>query len=230
MVSREGNVDCLMIEVTRRCNLRCKHCMRGEPQQLDFEPVYLETFLVSNGIRHINRLVFAGGEPSLVPEIISECVTILNNLHIYVVSWFIATNGTFISLDKSKAFLHSVLDLHILCRGSCGSVLAISNTRFHREARKTVGKQKLHNEWQSMLLRSFPFAEMRTDSFLLDKGRAKALNEKKIADPLKADVVYLNCKGQVLPDGSMAYDEQDEIAICTVEQPINRYNEKSTIK
>ena len=27
--------DNIMIEVTRRCNLRCEHCMRGEPQNID---------------------------------------------------------------------------------------------------------------------------------------------------------------------------------------------------
>ena len=32
----------LALEVTRRCNLRCKHCMRGEPQDLDMSDEVLD--------------------------------------------------------------------------------------------------------------------------------------------------------------------------------------------
>ena len=28
-------VESLVIEVTRRCNMRCEHCLRGDAQNLD---------------------------------------------------------------------------------------------------------------------------------------------------------------------------------------------------
>lgn len=31
------NVHTLIVEVTRRCNMTCKHCLRGDAQSLDMQ-------------------------------------------------------------------------------------------------------------------------------------------------------------------------------------------------
>jgi len=33
----KAELEYLVIEVTRRCNLRCDHCLRGDPQNLDLD-------------------------------------------------------------------------------------------------------------------------------------------------------------------------------------------------
>ena len=35
----------LMLEVTRKCNLTCSHCMRGNPQNLEMSDEILEKVL-----------------------------------------------------------------------------------------------------------------------------------------------------------------------------------------
>lgn len=60
-------VESLVIEVTRRCNMRCEHCLRGDAQNLD-----ISTATLSEIAKHIypGSVTFTGGEPSLnVPAI-----------------------------------------------------------------------------------------------------------------------------------------------------------------
>ena len=60
-------VNYLAIEVTRRCNMKCNHCLRGDAQNLD-----ISTAVLSGIAKHIHpaSVIFTGGEPSLnVPAI-----------------------------------------------------------------------------------------------------------------------------------------------------------------
>ena len=55
-------VNYLAIEVTRRCNMKCNHCLRGDAQNLD-----ISTAVLSGIAKHIHpaSVIFTGGEPSL---------------------------------------------------------------------------------------------------------------------------------------------------------------------
>lgn len=55
-------VNYLAIEVTRRCNMKCEHCLRGDAQNLD-----ISTAVLSGIAKHIHpaSVIFTGGEPSL---------------------------------------------------------------------------------------------------------------------------------------------------------------------
>lgn len=58
----------LVLEVTRRCNMACEHCLRGDAQNMDMSKEIIDEVLKScNGI---NSVTFAGGEPSLNISII----------------------------------------------------------------------------------------------------------------------------------------------------------------
>ena len=64
--------DNIMIEVTRRCNLRCEHCMRGEPQNIDMSDKVLDKIIEQFSM--LNHLSLTGGEPFLVPDVIEKLV------------------------------------------------------------------------------------------------------------------------------------------------------------
>ena len=61
-------LDSLVIEVTRRCQLKCEHCLRGNAQKRDMSRDYIKDLFKKVG--YISNLTFTGGEPSLVPHII----------------------------------------------------------------------------------------------------------------------------------------------------------------
>ena len=81
----------ITIEVTRRCNMQCPHCMRGDAMNLDLNPSYLDILMSKikpgNGIE---RLLLTGGEPSLVPEVI---IAIADRIHFPVGTVTVITNG-----------------------------------------------------------------------------------------------------------------------------------------
>ena len=63
-------LDSLIFEVTRKCNLRCGHCMRGLAQNIDMNYKVVETFFTKNNIKFIGNLSFSGGEPTLNSDLI----------------------------------------------------------------------------------------------------------------------------------------------------------------
>lgn len=56
----------LVIEVTRRCNIACAHCMRGNAENLDISDEYIDSIMSQVGI--IYGLALTGGEVSLAPD------------------------------------------------------------------------------------------------------------------------------------------------------------------
>ncbi|MDI6874342.1 radical SAM protein [Candidatus Solincola sp.] len=57
----------LMVEVTERCNLRCRHCYLGEAGEKDLEPAILLRILDDFDDLGGLRLMVTGGEPLLYP-------------------------------------------------------------------------------------------------------------------------------------------------------------------
>lgn len=67
-ISDANNV---VIEITRRCNMCCAHCLRGDAENVDIQEKYIDAFLdsFSNG-GYIGTIIFTGGEISLnIPAI-----------------------------------------------------------------------------------------------------------------------------------------------------------------
>ena len=59
------SIDNLIIEITRRCNMACAHCLRGDAQNIDIDPSYMLKLLRDNNIDYISMVTFTGGEPTL---------------------------------------------------------------------------------------------------------------------------------------------------------------------
>ena len=92
--------DIAFIEVTRACNLRCKHCLNNSGEiinnQLTTEEIFnLIKKLAMAGIQEIR---FTGGEP-LVHKDIYRMIELATNLGIYT---SIGTNGTLIDKKVAK--------------------------------------------------------------------------------------------------------------------------------
>ena len=84
---------CLAIEMTRRCNLKCKFCAKGEPQDLDMSKSIIDKTLDEMQGVFINSLRVSGGEPLLVPELIEYLLDKIIEKHILINDIVIFTNG-----------------------------------------------------------------------------------------------------------------------------------------
>lgn len=85
--------DNLVLEITRRCNMCCSHCLRGDAQSIDMDPRAILRSI--NMMESIGSVTFTGGEPSLRIDLIGLAYYALldkfgrGNLP----PFFVATNG-----------------------------------------------------------------------------------------------------------------------------------------
>lgn len=122
-------IDTLAMEVTRRCNMGCAHCMRGEAQRRDITHEAIDRMLANVAI--INEIVFTGGEPTLNIDAIEYALEVCRKRDITVYAFYIVTNAK----DISDRFLIACINWHsyiIECEGDtdvCG--VAVSRDKYH---------------------------------------------------------------------------------------------------
>lgn len=105
---------CLGIENTRRCNINCLHCGRGEPQNIDMdEKIINKTFQEVSGI-YIRTMRITGGEPFLNPAGIEYIVDSMIKHNVKVHNIEIFTNGSIqnekiaMALKRLCAYLNEI--------------------------------------------------------------------------------------------------------------------------
>ena len=84
----------VFIEVTRRCNMCCALCLRGDAENIDIQEKYIDAFLDSfEKGAYISSLTFTGGEISLNIPAIRYTLKAANERGIAVGSFYMVTNG-----------------------------------------------------------------------------------------------------------------------------------------
>jgi organic radical activating enzyme len=222
MNNKKYAIDNLVIETTRRCNMTCDHCLRGEQQKIDLPIRYLEQIL--KNIDVINSVTFSGGEPSLVPNIIEEFINLITKYQITVNDFYIATNGKKITPE----FVISLCKLYCICDSPEDCLVQISSDYYHQvEHTATKG-----------LLSALNFVFFRDRN--RDPGEMTFINEgyykeyfnngrennkeKYIIDNnfITEGNIYLNCKGNIIAGCDWSYESQDkeENIICRADENI----------
>lgn len=84
--------DGLYIELTRRCNLQCAHCMCGSPQNVDISEEIIDTLLSQTF--GITQLSLGGGEPLLAIDKLEYLLNALERHQVPVRHLDFVTNGT----------------------------------------------------------------------------------------------------------------------------------------
>lgn len=79
------------IEITRKCQLNCYHCLRGDSQQIDMDNKIIDTFFSQCEIIHVIEIT--GGEPLSNVSGIRYLLDVLKKYNVVVKQLFITTNG-----------------------------------------------------------------------------------------------------------------------------------------
>ena len=58
------------LEITRKCNLHCAHCMRGPAQNIEISKEDVDLFFEKLDGVIVENLTIGGGEPTLNPDMI----------------------------------------------------------------------------------------------------------------------------------------------------------------
>ncbi len=225
-------VNSLIFEVTRKCNMACKHCLRGdaEKEEISFEVIDK----VLEQVSHIDVLTITGGEPTLNVEAIKYIVSSIKKRGISVYDFFIATNG----LVYSEELVLALIELYAYCMQYNGfdeqiGGLAVSLDEFHDE----ITSLNL-SRYKALAFYSDCKEHKKNDDlkYLLNEGRANeygigrrptnfdsnGLNiEYWEEDLIKVDSIYVNAKGDVVNDCDMSYESQEEFSLGKVlEKPL----------
>jgi len=214
--------DSLAIEITRRCNMQCEHCMRGEAQNKDISFEVIDRLLENT--KAIGTLTLTGGEPSLNVPAIEYIAKRIEELDIELGAAFIVTNGK----EVPNEFLLACLKLFVLADKKELNGIALSQDMFHEEVPR-------ENVARLAQLAAFDRSSKRYDFNrvpLFELGRARVLNgfrkRPKVYYGLDAAVEdggkYLRFKsvvtttvdGDMLTDCDYDYDDTDNIEFANV--------------
>lgn len=214
---RLGN---LVAEITRRCNMKCPHCLRGNSQRIDMSHDII--YSITSQIDGISMVTFTGGEPSLNSNGIREFMYgfIYNDCPIN--GFWIATNARFYKED----FYNVLNSLYTICGDRESCVLTISGDQYHY--RRSDRACEMYSE-----LPFYSDERMKNiDAWaIVNDGMAKKnqFGEKNITPDMKIkefyiygdelfidDVVYINAKGDVLLNCDLSYQKQKKYVIGNV--------------
>lgn len=215
----------LSIEITRRCNQKCKHCMRGEAQNIDISREYIDK-LFSEEKLIIMNLNLSGGEPTLNEDIIEYIIDKIINERQLVLSLQMTTNGLIYSkriiaaFEKFYDYVNNVVKNLYNYFELTGpyALIRISNDQYHRP---TTNYQEYHG---NVTIIYTGYKDVLDDEILL-AGRAKnfvfgryydyRLNEILYHNNGIVDIFnnsfYLTATGYVTTNGDGEYNDMDII-------------------
>ena len=210
-----------VIEITRRCNMGCAHCMRGDAQNVDISEKVIDAAL--SKVESISSLTLTGGEPSLNVPAVRYITRRLKELNIPLGNAYIVTNGKEVSND----FIFACLELFMLADEPEFNGLALSQDMFHEDV-------PMENVSKLRQLTAFTGEDKNTDFDrvpLLDLGRARNLNSFAKRGPvhdafiaivdngildLSESTLTVTVNGDLLTECDYAYDDTDGICIGNV--------------
>ncbi len=129
------NLPHICIEITRKCNLRCRHCLRGEPEFVNIDFQKLEKILKIRKVNRISAVTLSGGEPSLNIKGLIMFAAMIRRLKIKLDYFYLATNGT----NDSRGFFKAIQKCFSVTTYPQECILAISRTSFHFESMRKLG-------------------------------------------------------------------------------------------
>lgn len=103
----------VVFELTRRCNLSCGHCLKGDAQNVDMSDEVMDAFFGKVGA--ICHLSLGSGEIGLVPERIEKLTEMLNKHQTFVKQVYLYTNATAVSdrfIDALKSLEQYVININ----------------------------------------------------------------------------------------------------------------------
>lgn len=222
------NASTVVIEVTRRCNMCCAHCLRGDAQNVDIGPEYIDKFFEKfRPGASISSITFTGGEIALNLAAIWYTLEVVKRRNISVYDFYMVTNGK----DASK--MPELASVSLAWWAYCNSCdyfeedycgVSISGDEFHED---------IDDDAYAILsgLKYFREKDKKTDFSdvaLINEGRAKGLSssayKKEEPEDVYLDVInlgsdlldvsgaslYLDAKGDIVVGCDWSYESQDE--------------------
>ena len=213
----------LVIELTRRCNMACQHCLRGCAQAIDINKELIRKAL--DPFERINMLTLTGGEPSLVPKLISYTITYVIERGIELGSFYVVTNGKV----YSPSMIHTLRRAYYYADEKEMCCLSVSVDPYHDDNYSVL--RRYENE---IFYRPDKISP-NIDEYLINEGRAYengiGVRNLKPRDWISPDdtytyttkngdevlvvdnLMYVTALGDVLLECDLSYENQESFSI-----------------
>lgn len=205
-------------ELTRKCNMDCYHCLRGDAQNIDMSDEMIENICKTFEGHYFYSVLIGGGENSLVPDKILYLAEMLEKYSITYDYIDVTTNAKHITDEYILAIIKLYLqgerpDDDIECINKC---LSISNDIYH-ELRDDENILKLtclsfaylrghENELQSYK----PIRMGRAADNCSDCQDLHLLEIKEYDEEYEIDQMYVTVNGDIYLECNFSYDVMDE--------------------
>lgn len=221
------NLDNLIIEVTRRCNMKCPHCLRGNPQNKTLDEQYLRDIL--SQVSYISSVTFTGGEPTLPSglKIIKRFIQLCYDYNVDIGSFYIVTNA----LKWRPEFPQMIYDLHNLCIDNEISAVDISDDYGYHD---TTDHERNSFKWRLTEILEYEYGltdivnirPKLNPGSIISEGRGKNWGCRSLKPDsitygywdndltLQEGTLYLNCNGNLINGCDWSYKNQEKHMIC----------------
>lgn len=220
------NINNLIVEVTRKCNLYCDHCLRGDAMNMNLKKEHVDSLL--DQINEIGDLCFSGGEPSLNVPIMEYFLEQCISRRISIERFYIATNG----VDTPIEFVIFCLKLYSYCDDKENCSVQVSNDMFHMDI----------SDYNVDMLEGLKFFSKKFDKDrdtygvgLITEGRSSGnkhghkpftVDDNMTLDEFESECeVYLNCKGEIINGCNWSFSSQKKHKMCDVGKLSEYYQE-----
>ena len=214
----------LVIEITRRCNLACQHCLRGEPQNVDISDETINKAL--EGITGIGTITFTGGEPSLAVDRIQYIYKQIKKRGIDLGGFYVVTNGKIASRELMNVLIDLYAIVDYIEEGIGG--LVISKDQYH-EYELPEEERKAADKLYKALSFYRPEDRKGDIKMLINEGRAQGMGQREVYlenlivetddddNPERVEsTIYINALGDVITSCDMSFESQEENKIGNV--------------
>lgn len=170
----------LSLLITENCNLKCRHCFRGENQNVDITDETIENTF--SKVDEIGCLILTGGEPLFSLNTIDKIRKVIssikkNNVIVHTIQ--LVTNGTIYSGEIEQV----LSELYSLALNKNATYLYVSADDYHDDEIEKHGLKNIIDEnighfkkLSKSLGINFKF---KTSDIIVKIGRAKNLPESK---------------------------------------------------
>ena len=194
-------VNYLILEVTRRCNMCCAHCLRGNSQDVDMSRQVVDRVL--QDIDEIKDVFFTGGEPSLNIPIMEYFFEQAQQKHICVGSFGLVTNGK----EKQEELVRFIKE-------------HLSNVKEKNRCFIGMSRDQFHEPVSSNLFRQFPFYSNekerpnREKKTLLSEGRAEGWSGTRAPSRVGDKLWVMKYRGETVVHNELSVSANGNILGC----------------
>ena len=158
----------LAIEVTRRCNMKCSHCMRGPAENHTISKEVIDRLF--DEVSTIGTLLLTGGEPFLEPEMVDYIFDAIIKRNIPIIRISVVTNGTI--RDKRIADSFNKIGKYVADNWS----ETLSKKQIRQIVSISISNDSYHMKDDIMETLKF-YRELLNDNCIILKKNQKDINE-----------------------------------------------------